>query len=136
MGRIIADHVQDILRLSTSHRGSVRALAERIARSIAWCPAPRPACARFRELALCEATAATVPDAGAPYVEAIDLDECIGLALGSPVRFRQHGGADEILGQHRRRCRLAESARWPASRPVSSRLAAASMVATNRRCSR
>ena len=28
-----------------------------------------------------------MPDSGAPYVEAADLAECIGLALGSPVRF-------------------------------------------------
>jgi NAD(P)H dehydrogenase (quinone) len=28
-----------------------------------------------------------VPANGAPYVEAIDLEECAGLALGSPVRF-------------------------------------------------
>jgi NAD(P)H dehydrogenase (quinone) len=28
-----------------------------------------------------------IPDAGAPYVEAHDLTECIGLALGSPTRF-------------------------------------------------
>ncbi len=80
--------MQDILVLYYSHRGSVRALAERIARGIASVPGAQ---ARLRTVprvsALCEATAATVPDAGAPYVEAIDLDECIGLALGSPVRF-------------------------------------------------
>jgi NAD(P)H dehydrogenase (quinone) len=36
---------------------------------------------------VCEASEATVPTNGAPYVEAIDLEECAGLALGSPVRF-------------------------------------------------
>ena len=78
----------DILVLYYSHRGSVRALAERIARGIASVPGAQP---RLRTVprvsAVCEATAATIPDAGAPYVEASDLDECIGLALGSPVRF-------------------------------------------------
>ena len=28
-----------------------------------------------------------MPNAGAPYVELSDLAECVGLALGSPVRF-------------------------------------------------
>ena len=28
-----------------------------------------------------------VPDAGSPYVEVRDLEECAGLALGSPTRF-------------------------------------------------
>jgi len=34
-----------------------------------------------------EATEAAVPDAGAPYVEYDDLEQCAGLALGSPTRF-------------------------------------------------
>jgi NAD(P)H dehydrogenase (quinone) len=28
-----------------------------------------------------------VPDSGAPYVELVDLEQCAGLALGSPTRF-------------------------------------------------
>jgi len=80
--------MHDILVLYYSHRGSVRALAERIARGIASVPGAQP---RLRTVprvsTICEATAATVPDAGAPYVEASDLEECIALALGSPVRF-------------------------------------------------
>lgn len=35
----------------------------------------------------CEATAAAVPDEGAPYVELDELKNCSGLALGSPTRF-------------------------------------------------
>jgi NAD(P)H dehydrogenase (quinone) len=35
----------------------------------------------------CEATEPEIPAKGAPYVELSDLDECIGLALGSPTRF-------------------------------------------------
>lgn len=80
--------MHDILVLYYSHRGSVRALAERIARGIASVPGMQP---RLRTVprvsAVCEATAAAIPDAGAPYVEVSDLDECVGLALGSPVRF-------------------------------------------------
>ena len=36
---------------------------------------------------VCEATEASIPDSGAPYVELRDLEECMGLALGSPTRF-------------------------------------------------
>ena len=80
--------MHDILVLYYSHRGSVRALAERIARGIESVSGVQ---ARLRTVprvsTICEATAADVPETGAPYVETADLDECIGLALGSPVRF-------------------------------------------------
>src|SRR5574343_712925 len=78
----------DILVLYYSHRGSVRALAERIARGIESVPCCQ---ARLRTVprvsTVCETSAPAVPDSGAPYVELSDIDECIGLALGSPVRF-------------------------------------------------
>ncbi|KAB2925180.1 MAG: NAD(P)H:quinone oxidoreductase [Dechloromonas sp.] len=80
--------MQDILVLYYSHRGSVRTLAERIARGIESVPGMQ---ARLRTVprvsTVCEATAPCVPTQGAPYVEAADLAECAGLALGSPVRF-------------------------------------------------
>jgi len=80
--------MQDILILYYSHRGSVRALAERIARGIESVPGIQ---ARLRTVprisTTCETVEPTVPDAGAPYVELCDLEECAGLALGSPVRF-------------------------------------------------
>lgn len=80
--------MQDILVLYYSHRGSVRALAERLARGIDSVPGAQ---ARLRTVprvsTVCEASAPGVPDAGAPYVEISDLEECAGLALGSPVRF-------------------------------------------------
>lgn len=80
--------MSEILVLYYSHRGSVRALAERIARGIESVPGVR---ARLRTVprvsAVCEASEANVPPTGAPYVEPADLDECAGLALGSPVRF-------------------------------------------------
>ena len=78
----------EILILYYSHRGSVRALAERVARGVESVPGMQ---ARLRTVpkvsTVCEASEATVPTNGAPYVEAIDLEECAGLALGSPVRF-------------------------------------------------
>ncbi len=80
--------MHDILVLYYSHRGSVRALAERIARGIESVPGMH---ARLRTVprvsSVCEASAPAVPEHGAPYAEAADLAECVGLALGSPVRF-------------------------------------------------
>lgn len=80
--------MQDILVLYYSHRGSVRALAERIAAGIESVPGMQ---ARLRTVprvsAVCEATEPDIPKSGAPYVELADLEECAGLALGSPVRF-------------------------------------------------
>lgn len=80
--------MHDILVLYYSHRGSVRALAERIARGIESVPGAQ---ARLRTVprvsTVCEASAPGVPERGAPYVEEADLAECIGLALGSPCRF-------------------------------------------------
>ena len=80
--------MQDILILYYSHRGSVRALAERIARGIESVPGIQ---ARLRTVprisATCESIEPAIPDAGSPYVELSDLEECAGLALGSPVRF-------------------------------------------------
>jgi NAD(P)H dehydrogenase (quinone) len=78
----------DVLVLYYSHRGSVRALAERIARGIESVPGMQ---ARLRTVprvsTVCEAAEEAIPERGAPYVELADLAECVGLALGSPVRF-------------------------------------------------
>lgn len=79
---------REVLVLYYSHHGSVRELARHIARGIEQTPG---VVARLRTVpkvsAVCEATEAAIPDEGAPYVEARDLEECIGLALGSPTRF-------------------------------------------------
>ncbi|MCK6392361.1 NAD(P)H:quinone oxidoreductase [Zoogloea sp.] len=80
--------MQEVLVLYYSHRGSVRALAEMIARGIDSVPG---ASARLRTVprvsTVCEATEPDIPDRGAPYAEMRDLEECIGLAIGSPTRF-------------------------------------------------
>jgi len=77
----------DILVLYYSHRGSVRALAQQIARGVD----STGATARLRTVPkvspLCAAVEPRIPSDGAPYVEAADLVDCIGLALGSPTRF-------------------------------------------------
>jgi NAD(P)H dehydrogenase (quinone) len=83
-----ASDTGEVLVLYYSHHGSVRELARHIARGIEQTPGVT---ARLRTVprvsAVCEATEAAIPESGAPYVETIDLEECIGLALGSPTRF-------------------------------------------------
>lgn len=83
-----ASATREILILYYSHHGSVRELARHIARGIEQVPGIS---ARLRTVpkvsATCEATEAAIPDDGAPYVEARDLEDCIGLAMGSPTRF-------------------------------------------------
>jgi NAD(P)H dehydrogenase (quinone) len=80
--------MQEVLVLYYSHRGSVRALAEQIAVGIHQEPG---VAARVRTVprvsTVCEAVEPDIPSDGPPYVEVRDLEECIGLALGSPTRF-------------------------------------------------
>ena len=80
--------MSDILVLYYSQGGAVRDMAQLIARGIDSVPGMR---ARLRTVpkvsANCEATEPDIPATGAPYVELKDLEECVGLALGSPTRF-------------------------------------------------
>jgi NAD(P)H dehydrogenase (quinone) len=80
--------MREILVLYYSHTGAVRQMAQLIARGVEKAPGMR---ARIRTVprvsAVSEAVEAAVPDAGAPYAELRDLEECAGLALGSPTRF-------------------------------------------------
>ncbi len=77
-----------ILVLFYSRHGATRKLAELIAQGIE----SVPGCdARLRTVpavsSVAEATEADVPAEGAPYVEPEDLQECAGIAVGSPTRF-------------------------------------------------
>jgi NAD(P)H dehydrogenase (quinone) len=79
---------KDILVLYYSHNGSVRNLAHLVARGIEQVPG---AAARLRTVpkvaSVCTASEPDVPATGAPYVEHADLEQCIGMAMGSPTRF-------------------------------------------------
>lgn len=79
---------KEILVLYYSQHGAVRQMAQLLARGVEQVPGVR---ARLRTVAkvsaTCEATEPSIPDAGAPYAELRDLEECIGIALGSPTRF-------------------------------------------------
>ncbi|MCI2244745.1 NAD(P)H:quinone oxidoreductase [Xanthomonas sp. PPL568] len=78
----------EILVLYYSRGGSVARLARQIARGVGEVPGMS---ARLRTVppvaAVTQTSAPPVPDSGAPYVDASDLRECVGLALGSPTRF-------------------------------------------------
>lgn len=77
-----------ILVLYYSRHGATRRLAELVAHGV---ESIRGCDARLRTVpaisTVAEATEPDVPAAGAPYVELQDLEQCAGLALGSPTRF-------------------------------------------------
>ncbi|MGH8086580.1 MAG: NAD(P)H:quinone oxidoreductase [Lysobacter sp.] len=80
--------MSEILVLYYSRGGSVARLARHVARGIG---EVEDMSARLRTVppvaAVTRTAAPPVPEDGAPYVEARDLDECAGLLLGSPTRF-------------------------------------------------
>ena len=80
--------MKEILVLYYSRYGAVKTMAQLVARGVEQVPGMA---ARLRTVppvsANCEATAPAIPDSGAPYAEPRDLEECIGVALGSPTRF-------------------------------------------------
>jgi NAD(P)H dehydrogenase (quinone) len=73
----------EILVLYYSSGGSVRRMAELIASGIERVPG---AAARVRAVPKIF-NERPVPEDGPPYAEIADLEECAGLALGSPTRF-------------------------------------------------
>ena len=78
----------EILVLYYSRYGATEKLARLIGQGIESVPGVS---ARLRTVpavsTVCEASEPPVPKNGPPYVEYSDLEECIGLALGSPTRF-------------------------------------------------
>jgi NAD(P)H dehydrogenase (quinone) len=84
--------MKEVLVLYYSHTGAVREMARLVARGIEQAPG---CAARVRTVprvsaaheAAAPAVPRSVPEAGAPYAELKDLEECIGIALGSPTRF-------------------------------------------------
>ncbi|WP_186190445.1 NAD(P)H:quinone oxidoreductase [Burkholderia gladioli] len=80
--------MKDILVLYYSRHGATRELALAIAAGIDAVPGAQ---ARIRTVppvsTVCEATSPEIPSDGPPYAELRDLEECSGLALGSPTRF-------------------------------------------------
>lgn len=78
----------DILVLYYSRHGATKRLAECIALGVEGVPGAQ---ARLRTVPpvapLTEVAQPPVPATGSPYVQVADLEQCAGLALGSPTRF-------------------------------------------------
>ncbi len=78
----------EILVLYYSRHGAVHKMANLIARGV---ESVAPVRARLRTVppvsTVVEASADAIPDFGDPYVGPEDLQECVGLAMGSPTRF-------------------------------------------------
>lgn len=78
----------EILVLYYSAGGSVREMAQLVARGVNQVAG---AAARVRTVPpvapRTQVAEPPVPDEGAPYVELADLEQCVGVALGSPTRF-------------------------------------------------
>ncbi len=78
----------EILVLYYSRHGNVAQMAQYIARGI---EQVSDCTARIRTVpavsTVCEATEKSIPNHGPPYATLEDLQECAGLALGSPTRF-------------------------------------------------
>ncbi len=78
----------EILVLYYSRHGAVKEMAHLIARGIEQVPG---ASARLRTVpqvaSVTTVARPAIPESGAPYCEIKDLEECVGVALGSPTRF-------------------------------------------------
>ncbi len=78
----------EVLVLFYSRYGNVAAMAHAVAHGIEAVPGMQ---ARVRTVpavsTVCEAAEDSIPEQGPPYATPQDLQECAGLALGSPTRF-------------------------------------------------
>jgi NAD(P)H dehydrogenase (quinone) len=80
--------VGEILVLYYSRYGATAEMARHVARGVESVDGMR---ARIRTVppvsAVCEAVADDIPAEGPPYATVDDLEQCVGLALGTPARF-------------------------------------------------
>jgi NAD(P)H dehydrogenase (quinone) len=80
--------MKEILVLYYSRHGATAQMAKYIARGIEEVEGMQARLRTVPEVStVCEATESDIPESGAPYVQTSDLQECAGLALGSPTRF-------------------------------------------------
>ncbi len=80
--------MHEVLVLYYSATGSVRTLAQSVARGVESVEGVRARVRTVPKVApVIDKVMPAVPSEGPPYVEARDLEECIAIALGSPTRF-------------------------------------------------
>ena len=77
----------ELLVLYYSVGGSVKRMAELVASGIERVPGATARVRTVPKVSTNIGSEKAVPDEGAPYAELRDLEECAGLALGSPTRF-------------------------------------------------
>ena len=77
----------EVLVLYYSVGGSVRRLAELIAEGVERVPGAAARVRTVPRLGSAGMSSSQIPESGPPYAELGDLEECAGLALGSPTRF-------------------------------------------------
>ena len=78
----------EILILYYSRYGSTSAMANMIARGVEEVPGATAKLRTVPEVSpICEASADSIPETGHPYAPLEDLQDCDGLALGSPTHF-------------------------------------------------
>ena len=77
-----------ILIVYYSRNGSTRQMAQQIARGVESVAGAEAVLRTVPDVStVCEQVADSIPDSGAPYVSLQDLQNCDGLALGSPTHF-------------------------------------------------
>ncbi len=80
--------MSEILVLYYSQTGTTAEMARAIAHGVESVPGMQ---ARLRTVpaisSVCEASEPVVPESGAPYASLKDMEECVGLILGSPTHF-------------------------------------------------
>lgn len=80
--------MSQILVLYYSRHGATAEMAQLVARGVEKTPGMNAMLRTVPEVStICEATADSIPEQGAPYVTTDDLASCSGLVLGSPTRF-------------------------------------------------
>lgn len=78
----------NILILYYSRNGSTEKMARQIARGVESVAGAEALLRTVPEVsAVCEQVADSIPSSGAPYASLQDLENCAGLALGSPTHF-------------------------------------------------
>ncbi len=83
-----------ILILYYSRNGSTEKMAKQIARGVESVDGTEAVLRTVPDISsVCEQTARSVPETGAPYATLEDLKSCDGLALGSPTHFGNMAGA-------------------------------------------
>lgn len=80
--------MQEILVLFYSRHGAVRELAHLVARGIESVPGMGSRIRTVPQVSpVCDSVAPDIPEEGPPYAELRDLEECVGVVVGSPTRF-------------------------------------------------